>query len=214
MVERPRHSKLRHAERIYLIRVHRHQLTPDGILLGSASAADTSCPRCQNGESYQASPWAIWDHPHSYPSSEAALKDIAEYVRTHPGWHHASTIAAAWKIPESANLVHGIDNKTLGWGLGQLGTWAEFQLHRHKITVGEYDDRVTTWVTRSDTPAVECPGCHSTNVQAHCPRCGAAIASVNDVMDHVQGFNQTRGLTVWHLDPPGCTACIPTGWSD
>lgn len=214
MVEHPSgHSKMGHAERIYLIRVHRHQLTPQGILVGAPTVSDESCPRCRNGESYLPSPWAIWNSPHCYVTTEAAAHAVAEYIRTHPGWHHASTITAAWDIPISANLVQGVDSKTLSWFLGHLTTSAEFMVHRHRYVVGGYE-RVDTWVTQSGTTSSVCPACGGTDATEHCLRCGAAIASPLDRIDRVQGFNGSRGLTVWHLDPPGCTACVPTGWSD
>ena len=212
VIERPHRGSLRHAERIYAIKVHRHELSPEGILIAAPNVADDLCPRCRNDEPYTPSPWALWDSPHCYDDVATAQRAVTEYVRMHDGWHHSETIARAWHIPVSANLVRGTDNKTLGTFLRTLKNNAAFLFHRHLRIVGEYE-RTETWVTRqSSTTSPICPDCERNDSQANCPRCGARIASGEDLIDRIQGFHGSKELTVWHLDPPGCTACVPTGW--
>lgn len=210
LVERPSQGLVRHAERVYAVKVHRHALSADGLWLAPPALADSACPRCRLHEPYTPSPWAIWDSLHAYPDAETARQAIMDYVLTHAGWHHAQTLARAWNIPVSANLVRGTDNKSLGALLYELRHDQRFGMHRHLHIVGEYE-RVETWVTAQGTEA-RCPACDRDNSPAHCPRCGARIASASDLIDSVQGLHGSRQLSLWHLDPPGCTACLPTGW--
>lgn len=213
IIERPRRGSLRHEERIYAIKVHRHQLSPEGILIAEPSVVDERCPRCQNGEPYTPSPWALWDSPHCYDDVAAAQHAVREYVWHHEGWHHAKTIAQVWHIPVSANLVRNVDNKTLGTLMLTFKNDGAFLFHRHLRLIGEYD-RTETWVARQ-TPATPllCPDCERADSRSHCSRCGARVASEEDLIDRIQGFRGSKQLTVWHLDPPGCTACVPTGWN-
>lgn len=208
--ERPRRGILRHGERIYALQVHRHALTPTNIAIALPTVSAAHCPLCQQGQPYTPSPWAIWDNPQCYATTDAAEQAIRTYIQTHPGWHHPTTMAQAWQIPVSANLVQGTDNKTLGALLQSLKYDPAFVVHRHLHVIGEYT-HTETWVTTA--PSLQCPDCQPMETTARCPRCDAPLVSEADVIDRIQGFHGSTGLTVWHLDPPGCPSCLPMyGW--
>lgn len=214
LVERPNAGLVRRAERTYAMRVHRHQMTTDGIWLADPHTPEPLCPRCRAGAAYVPSPWAIWDSPHCYPTADAARDAVAAHIRAHSGWHSPRTIAEAWHIPVSAILVRGTDNTTIGTFLGRLDRDPAFVVHRHVRIVGDLE-RVESWAALR-TPGLpeQCPGCDPADATVYCPRCGARVASEADLIDRIQGFHGSRGLTSWHLDPPGCTACVPAGWSN
>ena len=47
--DRPVRGIVRRAERLYAIKVHRHQITFEGIWVADAHQFDTTCPRCHAG---------------------------------------------------------------------------------------------------------------------------------------------------------------------
>lgn len=211
LTEKPLHGMARHAERIYALQVHRHGLTPNRIALALPTVAAAACPLCQLGQPYTPSPWAIWDSPFLFDTEEAAHAAIRDYIQTHSGWHQTATLAQAWGIPLTANLVRGRDSKTLGFFLNELMKDSAFVAHRHVIFVDNYSRHVL-WITRTPAPA-QCPTCTDSSAAVRCPRCGAPVASPDDVIDRVQGFHTTTTLMTWHLNPPGCRHCLPAqGW--
>ena len=209
----PVRGLLRHAERIYAVKIHRHALTPLDIWLGHPQSSDQSCPACQTGSPYTPSRWAVWDSPYVFDHSSDAVHAVGTYIRQHAGWHNADSLARAWRLPVTANLVRGVDNYTLGHIFHALKHEADLVIHRHVHQVDGYERTVTWMIRRADSLVSTCPDCRSETGSAYCLRCGARIASELDVIDQVQGLHGTKALTVWHLDPPGCIACVPTGWT-
>ena len=63
--------------------------------------------------------------------SSDAVQAVGAYIRQHAGWHNADSLARAWRLPVTANLVRGVDNYTLD---DPAGGFSRF--HLSQLSVG------------------------------------------------------------------------------